>query len=322
MVNKKILVAIVATITASLCCITPVLAVLAGSSSLASSFSWMEPYHNYLVALTIIVLIYAWWDKTRVNSNDIDCACDNESKVGFFSSKKFLAIVTIFSIAMLTFPQWGYKYFEVEFDCNSCEIEIKDKPPIVIKKTLSSCSTQDNCDTKVPVERIVEKEVNTDSLPVLQYMSDEKNNPTQYEQKTCSGTGFKEVDKLLANVRQVVDEVPPPVLKKMLDNDEDVILLDVREVAQRSEGEIYASDSYAMTRGNLEFNIINKIKDKNAVIVTYCRAGGISLFAAQSLKSIGYKNVYSLKGGLKAWAVAGYPFDNGLGVVVKVESEE
>ncbi|MEK7254190.1 MAG: heavy metal transporter, partial [Bacteroidota bacterium] len=32
-----------AAVAASLCCITPVLALLAGTSGLASTFSWLEP---------------------------------------------------------------------------------------------------------------------------------------------------------------------------------------------------------------------------------------------------------------------------------------
>ncbi|HBQ61761.1 MAG TPA: heavy metal transporter, partial [Balneolaceae bacterium] len=34
---------------ASLCCITPVLAVLAGTSGIASTFSFMDPFRPYLI---------------------------------------------------------------------------------------------------------------------------------------------------------------------------------------------------------------------------------------------------------------------------------
>jgi hypothetical protein len=121
MPEKKVLSALFATVIASLCCITPVLAVLAGASSFASSFAWLEPYHNYLVGLTIAVLIYAWWDKLRPKTEQQECACDE--KASFFSSKKFLAIVSVLAITMMTFPQWGYQYFETEKACTSCVIE-------------------------------------------------------------------------------------------------------------------------------------------------------------------------------------------------------
>jgi rhodanese-related sulfurtransferase len=304
MANKKILAGIVATIAASLCCVTPVLAVLAGSSSLASSFSWMEPYHNYLVGLTILILLYAWWDKLRVKTEDLSCACDEDAKTSFYSSKTFLAIVTVFAVVMLTFPQWGYGYVETEEACNSCVVDVEEKPVASSAK--------------------VSTEVNTDAapneLPVLKYISDAKAAGCA-DPQACSGIGYKEADKLMADARAEVKEMIPTVLSNMLENDEDVIVLDIREANQRAEGEIYASDTLAVTRGNLEFEIMNKIKDKDAVIVAYCRLGGRSLFAAQTLQNLGYKNVYSLAGGLKAWALAGLPFDNGLGIVVKVVEE-
>ncbi|MBA1421330.1 MAG: sulfurtransferase [Epsilonproteobacteria bacterium] len=152
-------------------------------------------------------------------------------------------------------------------------------------------------------------------------MSDEYANPTPYKQKACAGSGRPEIDALMRTARGTVEEMSPMVLKKMIDNEDEFILFDAREEKQRSEGEIYADDVIEMTRGNLEFEIMNKLKNKDAVIVTYCRSGGRGLFAAQTLKKLGYKNVYNLKGGLKAWATAGLPFDNGLGVVVKVNAE-
>ena len=308
MADKKIFAGILATIVASLCCVTPVLAVLAGSSSLASSFSWMEPYHNYLLALTVIILMYAWWDKLKPKTADIDCACDE--KTGFFSSKIFLAIVTLFSIVMLTFPQWGYAYFETEEACTTCVSEpVKSTPAAEPKQELEETLA-------------IEKEEEAEELFVLKYIREEEANPTPSPSgPACSGIGYKEADDLMYYAKQEVKELSASVVYKMLTNDEDVILLDVREADQRSEGEIYADESYAMTRGNMEFRIMNMLKNKDAVIVAYCRSGGRSLFAAQTLNKLGYKNAYNLKGGLKEWALSGYPFENGLGLVVKVEAE-
>ena len=50
-------------IAASLCCITPVIALLAGSSSIAANFSWIEPARPYLIGLSIVVLVFAWYLK-------------------------------------------------------------------------------------------------------------------------------------------------------------------------------------------------------------------------------------------------------------------
>ncbi len=109
MIDKKIIVSALTAIGASLCCITPVLAVLAGSTGLASSFSWMEPFRPYLITLTVLVLAYAWWDKLKPKKQEIECACepDEAGKVSFWYSTTFLVFVTVFSAVMLSFPYWG-----------------------------------------------------------------------------------------------------------------------------------------------------------------------------------------------------------------------
>lgn len=126
--------------------------------------------------------------------------------------------------------------------------------------------------------------------------------------------GHPETDRLVNEARQETGEIEPVQLRKMLDEGRKVILLDVRELNQRAEGEIFADDHYAITRGSLEFEVLNKIKDKEALIVTYCRGGFRSALAAQTLRRLGYKNAVNLKGGLKGWAKEGYDIDTGLGV--------
>jgi len=133
---------------------------------------------------------------------------------------------------------------------------------------------------------------------------------------------FKETEVLLIEAKKEVGEMTAKTLKKMIDKEDEVILLDVRESEQRAEGQIYADDSYAISRCNLEFELMKKIKNKNALIVTYCRGGIRSAFAAQTLRKLGYKNATSLKGGLKAWVKAGYVLETGLGTTRLVRFEE
>jgi len=126
---------------------------------------------------------------------------------------------------------------------------------------------------------------------------------------------------LIKQASKQVGEMSPKKLKTLLDDEEDVIVLDVREAKQRAEGSIpfddmNAENFYAITRGNLEWEISKKITDKDALIVTYCRRGGRGALAAEVLRKMGYKNATTLKGGLKGWAAAGYPVKTGLGNVV------
>ena len=60
---------VLSAIAASLCCITPVIALLAGSSSVAANFSWIEPARPYLIVVSIAVLAFAWY--LRLNQKKI-----------------------------------------------------------------------------------------------------------------------------------------------------------------------------------------------------------------------------------------------------------
>lgn len=97
-------------LTASLCCITPVLALIAGTSGLASTFSWLEPFRPYFIGLTVLVLGFAWYLKLT-QKKQIDCDCETEEKPTFIQSKIFLGIVTAFAIVMLAFPYYAYIFY-------------------------------------------------------------------------------------------------------------------------------------------------------------------------------------------------------------------
>lgn len=147
--NRKLLGAgIVSAVAASLCCITPVLALISGTSGLASAFSWMEPLRPYLIGITILVLVFAWYQKFRPRTQgEIECACDNDEKTPFMQSKTFLGIITVFAVLMLAFPYYAHIFYpsnnqkeviivnetdinEVSFDiegmtCTSCASHIE-----------------------------------------------------------------------------------------------------------------------------------------------------------------------------------------------------
>lgn len=108
--NKLIGAGLITAIGASLCCITPVLALIAGTSGVASAFSWIEPFRPYLIGLTLLVLGFAWYLKLKPRK-EIDCECEKDDLPGgkagkpkFIQSKKFLGIVSLFAIVMLAFP--------------------------------------------------------------------------------------------------------------------------------------------------------------------------------------------------------------------------
>src|SRR5690606_7744955 len=120
--NKLFGAGLLTAITASLCCITPVLALIAGTTGIASTFSWIEPFRPYLIGLTILVLGFAWYQKlirtTIGTRKEIDCECETAGlpagkagKPKFIQSKKFLGIVTVFAIVMLAFPYYSAIFY-------------------------------------------------------------------------------------------------------------------------------------------------------------------------------------------------------------------
>lgn len=110
--SKSIGAGLLVAFTASLCCITPVFATLAGIGGIASSISWMEPFRPYLIGLTVLVLGFAWYQKLKPRTQEeIECACEDDEQPTFWQSKKFLGIVTVFAVLMLAFPTYSGIFF-------------------------------------------------------------------------------------------------------------------------------------------------------------------------------------------------------------------
>ena len=58
---------LLAAFVASLCCITPVAAFLAGIGGVGSTFAWVEPFRPWLIGITALMLGFAWYQNSNPN---------------------------------------------------------------------------------------------------------------------------------------------------------------------------------------------------------------------------------------------------------------
>ncbi len=81
--------------------------------------------------------------------------------------------------------------------------------------------------------------------------------------------------------------------KKIMNNNTDFILIDVRSKQEYLEGHLISAINIPLY--DIEKNIFNVVEDKNKIIIVYCSSGSRSLRAKEILKQLGFKNVYNIK---------------------------
>lgn len=94
-------------------------------------------------------------------------------------------------------------------------------------------------------------------------------------------------------------------LKKRLEAYPHLCIIDVREDHEWQEQRI--PGAMHIPKDKLITNIAANVPENDRPIYLHCRGGVRSLQAANYLLDLGYKEVYSVEGGIAEWANAGYP---------------
>jgi rhodanese-related sulfurtransferase len=82
-------------------------------------------------------------------------------------------------------------------------------------------------------------------------------------------------------------------------------LIDVREDNEWAAG--HAAGAEHLGKGIIERDIEARVPEKETELILYCGGGYRSALATDVLQKMGYRNVYSMAGGWKAWEEAGAP---------------
>jgi molybdopterin/thiamine biosynthesis adenylyltransferase/rhodanese-related sulfurtransferase len=115
----------------------------------------------------------------------------------------------------------------------------------------------------------------------------------------------KGLQELLQQARLLVQEVSLDEAYGLFKaGRQETTFVDMREPEELSLG--YIKGSVFIRGDELEMQARHLLPDKNAALVLYCGSGIRSLLMGLTLKEMGYKDVRTLAGGIRAWKTAGY----------------
>ncbi|MEX0730848.1 MAG: molybdopterin-synthase adenylyltransferase MoeB [Aquisalimonadaceae bacterium] len=120
-----------------------------------------------------------------------------------------------------------------------------------------------------------------------------------------AGGAGRASDARLEALRREIPEVTPEQAHAL--QGDGAVLVDVREQDEIAAGS--PQGALHMGRGYLELRIEDAVPDLERPILTLCGGGTRSLFAAEDLKRLGYRNVQSVAGGFNGWKNDGLPFE-------------
>jgi len=98
---------------------------------------------------------------------------------------------------------------------------------------------------------------------------------------------------------------PFAAVQLLNNDDEDVVVLDVREPSETAGGKI--ARAVQIPVGSISQRIGELEKYRNRTLLVYCKTGARSSAACRELGKHGFEKVFSLNGGMLAWQEAHLP---------------
>ncbi|WP_340200586.1 molybdopterin-synthase adenylyltransferase MoeB [Ascidiimonas sp. W6] len=114
-----------------------------------------------------------------------------------------------------------------------------------------------------------------------------------------------EVNNYLNKLRESVEEVSVTQAYEL--QQKDVRLIDIREKDETKSG--CPKEAILLPKGMLEMQVDQFVGDSEDPILLICASGRRSLVAADCLQQMGYRKVFSVKGGFNEWKRSGLPFE-------------
>src|ERR1700730_15405131 len=112
---------------------------------------------------------------------------------------------------------------------------------------------------------------------------------------------------LVNDAKSRIREVSVDETRERMKANEGVRLIDVREDHEWDAA--HAAGAEHLGKGIIERDIEAAAPDKSTELILYCGGGYRSALVADVLQQMGYRNVYSMAGGWKAWKDAGAPIE-------------
>ena len=103
---------------------------------------------------------------------------------------------------------------------------------------------------------------------------------------------IKTAGELIADAQTQINCVNEVSAKKLYDNAENPVIIDVRETQNAQKSKL--KDSINISRGLIEMKIAKHCPNPETLILTHCGGGGRASLAALTLQKMGYTNVHAI----------------------------